>query len=233
MGLTSHKSLPFFLLNLLFEFTIFFCKLEDLKMLSNLALRLSGHFKSVGSLLKPTVLQTRCYSDQKIVISEEQPPIPPNLGWVGDENMESVFAMRRIKASFQRGNPPRMRKKFIKGPLVMRLQPITNCSNRRFFRFTITHENYSVGDPYVEDLGSIDPLPNKDNQMLVALNVERIKYYLARGVPLKGLVGHYLGESFYLALYGFYIQKNLTLISFFERFVGTFACSSTVLSDCL
>ncbi len=91
-------------------------------------------------------------------------------------------------------NPPRMRKKFIKGPLVMRLQPITNCSNRRFFRFTITHENYDVGDPYVEDLGSIDPMPNKDNQILVALNIERIKYYLAKGVPLKGSVGHYLGK---------------------------------------
>lgn len=86
-----------------------------------------------------------------------------------------------------------MRKKLIKGPLVMRLQPITNCSNRRFFRFAVTHENYDASDPYVEDLGSVDPMPNKDNQILVALNIERIKYYLAKGVPVKGLVGSYLG----------------------------------------
>ena len=76
-----------------------------LKMLSSLAIKFSSHFRCVSSLLKPGVLgnQTRCYSDQKIILSEDQPPIPPNLGWIGDENMESVFTMRRIKASFKRG----------------------------------------------------------------------------------------------------------------------------------
>lgn len=88
-----------------------------------------------------------------------------------------------------------MMKKPIKGPLVMRLLPITHCSNRRFFRFAVTHQNYEANDPYVEDLGSIDPMPNKDNQILVALNIERIKYYLAKGVPMKGSVGTYLGLS--------------------------------------
>ncbi len=94
-----------------------------------------------------------------------------------------------------------MRKKFIKGPLVIRLQPVTNCSNRRFFRFAVTHQNYDASDPYIEDLGSVDPMPNKENQILVALNIERIKYYLAKGVPVKGLVGTYLGLAGLLPLH--------------------------------
>ncbi len=76
----------------------------------------------------------------------------------------------------------------------MRLLPISNCSNRRFFRIAITRQNCDASEPFIEDLGSIDPMPNKDNQILVALNIERIKYYLSRSIPLKGSVGPILGN---------------------------------------
>ena len=89
-----------------------------------------------------------------------------------------------------------MKRKLIKGPLVMRLLPISGCSNRRFFRLVVTRKNCDQTDPYIEDLGSIDPMPNKDNQILVALNVERIKHYLSKSVPIKGLIGPLLGKSF-------------------------------------
>ncbi len=51
------------------------------------------------------VFNQRFYSDDndKLVLSEPQPPIPPNLGFPGDENHESVFKMRQIKASFKHG----------------------------------------------------------------------------------------------------------------------------------
>ncbi len=79
------------------------------------------------------------------------------------------------------------------GPQVIRILPLTHCSNRPFFRIAVTRKNSSLKDPFIEDLGSIDPMPNKDNQILVALNLERLKYYMSKSVPLKGLVGHYLG----------------------------------------
>ena len=94
-----------------------------------------------------------------------------------------------------------MKKKFIKGSLVIRIQPITKCSNRRFFRFVVTHENFDLSDPYIEDLGSLDPMPNKDNQVLIALNIERIKYYLAKGVAIKGTTGAWFGLAGLLPLH--------------------------------
>jgi ribosomal protein S16 len=88
------------------------------------------------------------------------------------------------------------------GPQVIRILPITHCSNRPFYRIAVTRQNSSLQDPFIEDLGSIDPMPNKDNQILVALNLERFKYYMSRSVPLKGLVGHYLGlrDNFLISL---------------------------------
>lgn len=41
--------------------------------------------------------------DEKIVLTEELPPIPPNLGWVGNESIKSRFEMRRIQESFKYG----------------------------------------------------------------------------------------------------------------------------------
>ena len=68
-------------------------------------------------------------------------------------------------------------------------------SNRKFYRFAVTREHSDLDDSFLEDLGSIDPMPNKDNQILVALNIERIKYYLSMGVKLKGKSGELLGKK--------------------------------------
>jgi small subunit ribosomal protein S16 len=75
----------------------------------------------------------------------------------------------------------------------MRILPISNCSNRKFYRLAITRNLDDLSDPFLEDLGSIDPIPNRDNQILIALNIERIKYHLSKGVILKGLTGEFLG----------------------------------------
>lgn len=157
-------------------------------------------------------------------LTEELPPIPPDYGWPGDDNFKSLFEMKQIRESFKYGyiliiffisinkfnkqqqiliikkikqnrNPPKMKRKFIKGPQVMRLLPIQSCSNRKFYRLAVTRLNCDLDDGFIEDLGSIDPMPNKDNQILVALNIERIKYYLSKSVPIKGSVGHILGNK--------------------------------------
>jgi len=50
--------------------------------------------------------------------------------------------------------------------------------------------------PPVEQLGTYDPMPNADNQKLVSLNVERVRYWMGQGAffsqglqKLLGIVG--------------------------------------------
>lgn len=85
--------------------------------------------------------------------------------------------------------------------MIIRLLPITHCRNRHFFRIAVTRANYDKNDGYIEDIGSIDPLPNKDNKIMVAINFERLKYYLGRQVPVKGVVGQILGLSGFLPVH--------------------------------
>jgi small subunit ribosomal protein S16 len=95
-----------------------------------------------------------------------------------------------------------MKRRVYRGPLVMRLTPIQHCSNRRFYRLAVMRNNDDLlTDGIIEDLGSIDPMPNRDNEILVALNIERIKYYLGRRVPIKGSVGPILGNFFFTSHY--------------------------------
>ena len=60
-----------------------------------------------------------------------------------------------------------------------------------------------LDDSFIEDLGSIDPMPNRDNQILVAINIDRIKYHLSKGVKLNETAGELLGmllQSIYTIL---------------------------------
>ncbi|XP_047539519.1 uncharacterized protein LOC125072843 isoform X1 [Vanessa atalanta] len=47
--------------------------------------------------------------------------------------------------------------------------------------------------PVIEQLGSYDPMPNMDNEKLVALNLERIKYWLGHGAHVTPPVAELLG----------------------------------------
>ena len=86
-----------------------------------------------------------------------------------------------------------MRQRYLMGPMVMRLLPVTHCNNRPFFRLAVTRDRSSLKDGFIEDLGSIDPMPNRYNEIIVGLNVERIKYYLGKKLLIKGQAGHFLG----------------------------------------
>lgn len=47
--------------------------------------------------------------------------------------------------------------------------------------------------PVIEQLGSYDPMPNANNEKLVALNLERIKYWLGQGAHVTNPVAEVLG----------------------------------------
>ena len=80
---------------------------------------------------------------------------------------------------------------------TLRLQ-YHGCTNRPFFHIVATKRRIARDRGHYEQVGTYDPLPNSRNEKLVSLNMDRIKYWLARGaVPSKpvqellGLAGIY------------------------------------------
>ncbi|CAH2242254.1 probable 28S ribosomal protein S16, mitochondrial [Pararge aegeria] len=67
------------------------------------------------------------------------------------------------------------------------------CTNRPFFHISVTHRRRLNSQPVIEQLGSYDPMPNINNEKLVALNLERIKYWLGQGAHVTNPVGELLG----------------------------------------
>ncbi|XP_035454812.2 probable 28S ribosomal protein S16, mitochondrial [Spodoptera frugiperda] len=69
------------------------------------------------------------------------------------------------------------------------------CTNRPFFHISVTHRRRLNSQPVIEQLGSYDPMPNINNEKLVALNLERIKYWLGQGAHVTNPVAELLGLS--------------------------------------
>ncbi|KAM3958410.1 mitochondrial ribosomal protein S16 [Aphomia sociella] len=67
------------------------------------------------------------------------------------------------------------------------------CTNRPFFHIAVTHRRRLNSQPVIEQLGSYDPVPNVYNEKLVALNLERIKYWLGKGAHVSNPVAEILG----------------------------------------
>ena len=55
------------------------------------------------------------------------------------------------------------------------------CPNRPFFHIVATKRKVARNRGYYEQVGTYDPLPNDRNEKLVALNMDRIKYWLSEG----------------------------------------------------
>lgn len=53
----------------------------------------------------------------------------------------------------------------------------------------------------IEQLGSYDPMPNENNEKLVALNLERIQYWIGQGARVTQPVGQLLGLSGFLPIH--------------------------------
>ncbi|KAJ8708320.1 hypothetical protein PYW07_010445 [Mythimna separata] len=69
------------------------------------------------------------------------------------------------------------------------------CTNRPFFHISVTHRRRLNSQPVIEQLGSYDPMPNTNNEKLVALNLERVKFWLGKGAHVTDPVAELLGLS--------------------------------------
>ncbi|CAG9135044.1 37S ribosomal protein S16-mitochondrial [Plutella xylostella] len=69
------------------------------------------------------------------------------------------------------------------------------CTNRPFYHISVTHRRRLNSQPVIEQLGSYDPVPNMYNEKLVALNLERIKFWLGQGAHVSKPAAEVLGLS--------------------------------------
>lgn len=60
--------------------------------------------------------------------------------------------------------------------------------------FTIVQSFREVKDQAIEQVGSYDPMLNEHNERLVALNLERIQWWLGEGVKITKPVAEILGR---------------------------------------
>lgn len=51
-----------------------------------------------------------------------------------------------------------------------------------------------VKDQAIEQIGSFDPMLNEHNEKLIALNFERIQWWLGEGVEISKSAGYILGR---------------------------------------
>ncbi|XP_064620682.1 small ribosomal subunit protein bS16m-like [Lineus longissimus] len=67
------------------------------------------------------------------------------------------------------------------------------CANRPFYHVVCMDRHRARDSRIHEQLGTYDTLPNKNSEILVSLNFERIRYWLGRGAipskPVKELFG--------------------------------------------
>ncbi|XP_076639610.1 mitochondrial ribosomal protein S16 [Colletes latitarsis] len=75
------------------------------------------------------------------------------------------------------------------------------CSNRPFFHIVVMGTKLLQRKPPTEQLGSYDPMPNKYNEKLIALNFERIQYWMGKGVNISKPVAELLGLAGFLPIH--------------------------------
>ncbi|XP_063977117.1 small ribosomal subunit protein bS16m [Diachasmimorpha longicaudata] len=76
------------------------------------------------------------------------------------------------------------------------------CANRPFFHIVVMPVKLEQRKPPIEQLGTYDPSPNQFNEKLVALNTERIMYWLGQGnVTISEPVEELLGLAGFLPIH--------------------------------
>lgn len=68
------------------------------------------------------------------------------------------------------------------------------CSNRPFFHLVVLKQHKARDSRPIEVLGSYDPMPNKNNEKLVAVNFERLQYWMGKGARPNKTAAQVLGE---------------------------------------
>jgi len=83
------------------------------------------------------------------------------------------------------------------------------CANRPFYHIVvIAHKEKRDADP-IEQIGTYDPVLNKNNEKMVAVNFERLKYWLSEGAQPSKPAAELLGLSGFLPIHPFtYIRAR-------------------------
>jgi len=73
------------------------------------------------------------------------------------------------------------------------------CANRPFYHIAVMNRKVipkqPVDERVIEQIGSYDPLPNKYNEKMVAINYERLRYWISRNAKLSHTVAELLGNQ--------------------------------------
>ena len=69
------------------------------------------------------------------------------------------------------------------------------CANRPFFHVVVQPNRKPRNGKFLEQIGTYDPLPNINNEKLVAINFERLKYWCTiRGAHMSKPILQLLGR---------------------------------------
>ncbi|KAL8600412.1 37S ribosomal protein S16, mitochondrial [Nucella lapillus] len=93
---------------------------------------------------------------------------------------------------------PRMAPKV--SQLMIRLA-LHGCNNRPFYQLVLMPGRAHRNAVPLEQLGTYDPMPNGHREKLVAVNFERLKYWLASGAHCSKPVESLLGLSGFLPIH--------------------------------
>ncbi|XP_064395375.1 small ribosomal subunit protein bS16m-like [Halichondria panicea] len=73
---------------------------------------------------------------------------------------------------------------------------LRGCTNRPFYHLVVANSKWKRDGKHLEQVGCYDPMPNANKELVVGLNLERIKYWLSVGATptvsvykLLGLAG--------------------------------------------
>ncbi|VVC30780.1 Ribosomal protein S16 domain,Ribosomal protein S16 [Cinara cedri] len=75
------------------------------------------------------------------------------------------------------------------------------CANRPFYHIVVVLQKRDCKAHPIEQLGTYDPLINHNGEKLVSLNLERIKYWMAKNARLSNPVAELLGLSGFLPIH--------------------------------
>ncbi len=75
------------------------------------------------------------------------------------------------------------------------------CANRPFYHLVVMLKHKGCKKWPIEQLGTYDPMPNENNEKLVGINFDRLRYWLGRGAEPTKPVEQFLGKTFFFFLF--------------------------------
>nr|CAG4649023.1 EOG090X0KAD [Polyphemus pediculus] len=75
------------------------------------------------------------------------------------------------------------------------------CTNRPFYHIVVQKNIDTQEGDVIEQVGSYDPMPNINNQKIVAFNYERIQHWIGAGAGISEPVATLLGLAGFLPVH--------------------------------